>query len=126
MKSTQDLIEDELLRLCEKGNFEAVMLFNDEGIPMATVGDPIHYDEDGIVALSVVLSQSAALTQEFTADAIVDEISLRSGNKFRIVSRPFYVDDIRLILVAIIPQHLPQRLEVLEFSLSVVPFQVVH
>jgi hypothetical protein len=109
MRSPQDLIEDELLGLCEKGNFEAVMLFNDEGIPMAEVGFLTHYNEDGLAALSVILSQSAALTEEFTSDAVVDEISLRTGNKFRIVSRPFQVNEIKLILVAIVPQHLPYR-----------------
>jgi predicted regulator of Ras-like GTPase activity (Roadblock/LC7/MglB family) len=109
MKSTQDLIEDELLRLCEQGNFEAFLLFNAEGIPMASVDLSEHYDADGIAALSVVLSQSAELTEEFNADAIVDEISLRTANKFRIVSRPFQVDDIKLILVAIVPQNLPYR-----------------
>jgi predicted regulator of Ras-like GTPase activity (Roadblock/LC7/MglB family) len=109
MRSTQDLIEHELLRLCKKGHFEAFMLFNDEGIPMAGVGFPTHYQEDGLAALSVILSQSAAMTEEFSADANVDEISLRTGNKFRIVSRPFQIDDLKLILVAIVPQHLPYR-----------------
>ena len=76
---------------------------------MAGVGFPTHYQEDGLAALSVILSQSAAMTEEFSADANVDEISLRTGNKFRIVSRPFQIDDLKLILVAIVPQHLPYR-----------------
>jgi hypothetical protein len=109
MKATQDLIEEELLHLCHEGSFEAFMLFNDEGIPMAHVGFSDHYTPDAIAALSVILMQSAALTEEFTTDDSVDEISLRTLNKFRIVSRPFHVDDIRLILVAIVPQHLPYR-----------------
>ena len=109
MKSTQDLIEEELLHVCEEGNFEACLLFNEEGIPMAGVDFSERFNADGIAALSVILNQSAELTQEFQCDAIVDEISLRISNKHRIVSRPFQVDDIRLILVAILPSHLPYR-----------------
>ncbi len=109
MKSTQDLIEDELLRLCREGHFEAFMLFNAEGIPMAGVTLSEHYNKDGIAALSSVLSQSAEITEEFNVDTIVDEISLRTVNNFRIVSRPFQVDNTKLILVAIVPRNLPYR-----------------
>ena len=111
MKSTQDLIEEELLRLCAKGGFEAFMLFNEEGIPMATVGQPTHYDEDAIAALSVVLRQFAELLEDFHVDTIVNETSIRTTNKYRIVSRPFQVEeiDIKLILIAIVPQNLSYR-----------------
>lgn len=109
MKSTQALIEDELLRFCEEGHFEALMLFNNEGIPMVGVDLFEHYNKDGIAALSAVLSQSAELTEEFHADTTVDEVSLRTANKVRIVSRPFQVENTRLILVAIVPKDLPYR-----------------
>jgi hypothetical protein len=109
MKSTQDLIEDELLRFCEEGHFEALMLYNNEGIPMVEVNLFEHYSKDGIAALSAVLSQSAELTEEFHANTTVDEVSLRTANKVRIVSRPFQVDNAKLILVAIVPKNLPYR-----------------
>ena len=76
---------------------------------MATAGTPTHYDQDSIAALSVLLNQSAQMTEELGDDAIVDEVSLRTGNKFRIVSRPFRVADVNLILVAILANHLPYR-----------------
>jgi predicted regulator of Ras-like GTPase activity (Roadblock/LC7/MglB family) len=109
MKSTQDLIENELLRFCKEGHFEALMLYNNEGIPMVEVNLFEHYNKDGIAALSAVLSQSAELTEEFHANTTVDEVSLRTANKVRIVSRPFQVDNARLILVAIVPKDLPYR-----------------
>ena len=109
MKSTQNLIEEELLRLCQEGNIEAFFLFNEEGIPMAGVNSSAHLNADGIAALSVILHQSAELTEEFQENALVDEVSLRITNKHRIVSRPFLVDDIKLILIAVVPQHVPYR-----------------
>lgn len=109
MKSTQDLIEEELLRLCREGKFEACLLFNIEGILMAGVNLSEHVNADGIAALSVVLNQSIELTEEFQEHATVDEVSLRMANKHRIISRPFLVDDVKLILVAVVPQRLPYR-----------------
>jgi predicted regulator of Ras-like GTPase activity (Roadblock/LC7/MglB family) len=109
MKSTQDLIEEELLRLCQQGHFEAFLLFNAEGIPMAGVDLSERYNKDGIAALSALLSRSAELTEEFNADAVVDEITLRTVNNFRIVARSFQVNTTRLILVAIVPQHRSYR-----------------
>lgn len=109
MKSTQDLIEEELLRLCQDGELEACFLFNAEGIPMAGVDLSEHLNADGIAALSVALNQSVELTEEFQENVVVDEVSLRLTNRDRIISRPFLVDDIKLILVAVVPQHLPYR-----------------
>ncbi len=109
MKSTQDLIEEVLLRLCVQGGFEAFMLFNEEGIPMAAAGQCIHYNDDAIAALTVVLHQSADLLEDFHADAVVNETSIRTSNKYRIVSRPFEADGINLVLIAIVPQRLSYR-----------------
>jgi hypothetical protein len=40
MKAVQDHIEEELLRLCRQGQFEALLLFDEEGIPMAEAARP--------------------------------------------------------------------------------------
>jgi hypothetical protein len=109
MKSTQDLIEEELLDLCQKGNFEAFLLFSSEGIPMAGVDFSDQFNADGLAALSVVLHQSVELTEEFQENAKVDEVSLRISSEHRIVSRPFMVDDIPMILLAIVPSRQAYR-----------------
>jgi hypothetical protein len=109
MKSTQDLIEEELMALCQQGKFDAFFVFSAEGIPMAGVDFSARFDADALGALSVVLSQSVELTEEFQEDAIVDEVSLRISSRQRIVSRPFLVDDIKMILMAIVPHRLAYR-----------------
>ena len=109
MKSTQDLIEEELLDLCQQGNFEAFLLFSAEGIPMAGIDFSDQFNIDGLGALSVVLNQSIELTEEFQENASVDEISLRISSKHRIVSRPFMADGIKMILLAIVPNRQPYR-----------------
>lgn len=109
MKSTQDLIEEELLNLCQQGKFEAILLFSAEGIPMAGVDFSNQFNADGLAALSVVLNQSVELIEEFQENSRVDEVSLRVSSKHRIVSRPFTVDDVKMILVAIVPHRLPYR-----------------
>lgn len=109
MKSPQDLIEEELLRLCADGEFEALMLFNEEGIPMAEVGNAVHYNKDALGALSVLLQQSAELIKDFHSETLVNETAIRTTSKFRIVSRSFVVENLKLILVAIVPQNRPYR-----------------
>ena len=109
MKSTQDLIEEELLNLCQQGKFEAFLLFSAEGIPMAGVDFTDKFNADGLAALSVVLNQSVELTEEFQENTLVDEVSLRISSSLRIVSRPFLVEDMKMILLAIVPNRQSYR-----------------
>ncbi len=109
MKATQDLIEKELLRLCQQGQFEALLLFNDEGIPMAEVGECVHYTKDTLTALSVIFAQAVELVNDFQGDAPLNENSIRTNNKFRIVSRPIPLNEFTLTLVAIVPVQRPYR-----------------
>ena len=109
MKSTQNLIEEELEILCRQGKFEAFLLFNAEGIPMAGVDFTDQFNTDGLAALSVVLNQSVELTEEFQTHALVDEVSLRISSSHRIVSRPFLVEDVKMILLAIVPNRQAYR-----------------
>ncbi len=109
MKSTQDLIEEELLDLCQQGKFEAFLLFNAEGIPMAGIDFTDQFNTDGLAALSVVLNQSVELTEEFQDHVRVDEVSLRISGKLRLVSRPFMADGIKMVLLAIVPNRQAYR-----------------
>jgi len=109
MKSTQELIEAELLELCQEGRVEAFLVLNDEGIPLAEVGDFEHYNKDAVAALSVLLNQSATLLADFHEGLTTNEASLRTSNDYRIVSRPFHVEDVQFMLVAILPQQCAYR-----------------
>ena len=109
MKSTQDLIEEEFLRLRNQGQIEAFILFNEEGIPMAEVGDFTSYNKDTITALSVLFHQAAELIADFEANTTINEASIRTTNNFRIVSRPFQIKDGHLVLIAILPQNVSYR-----------------
>lgn len=109
MKSTQNLIEEEFLRLRKQGKIEALILFNDEGIPMAEVGDFTHYSKDTMTALSVLFHQSVELLADFETGATINETLIRTTNRFSIVSRPFQVNDGALMLMAIVPQNVSYR-----------------
>lgn len=109
MKSTQDLIEEEFLRLKEQGQIEALILFNEEGIPMAEVGDFMHYSKDTMTALSVLFHQSVELLADFETGTTINETLIRTTNKFCIVSRPFQVNEGHLMLMAIVPQNVSYR-----------------
>ncbi|MCP4398708.1 MAG: hypothetical protein GY801_15595 [bacterium] len=109
MKSVQDLIEEKLLRLCRQGKFEALLLFNNEGIPMAEAGECVHYSKDTLTALSVVFHQAVEVFEDFEFDAPLNENSFRSSNKFRIVCRPIRIDELKLILIAILPHQSAYR-----------------
>lgn len=109
MEAVQDLIEVELSRLCQQGKFEALLLFNEEGIPMAEAGECLHYNKDTLTALSVVFHQAVELFEDFEFEAPLNENSFRTSNKFRIVCRPIPLDDFTLILIAILPHQLSYR-----------------
>ena len=109
MKAVQDQIEEELLRLCRQGKFEALLLFNEEGIPMAEAGECIHYNKDTLTALSVIFHQAVELFEDFEFEAPLNENSFRTSNKFRIVCRPIRLDDLKLILIAILPHQFAYR-----------------
>ncbi len=109
MRAPQDLIEEDLLRLCSQGGFESLMLFNDEGIPMAAAGEHLHYHHEAMGALSAILRQGAELIEDFHDDTVVNETAIRTSNKYRIISRPFFVDQSKFMLIAIIPQKASYR-----------------
>ena len=109
MEAVQDLIEKELSRLCRQGRFEALLLFNEEGIPMAEAGECIHYNKDTLTGLSVVFHQAVELFDDFEFEAALNENSFRTSNKFRIVCRPIHFNELKLTLIAILPYQLTYR-----------------
>ena len=109
MQSTQELIEASLLRLCRQGQFDAIALFNDEGILMAEVGECLQYAKETLITVALAFRQTVEVFRDFQAEVSVDEQRIRTSTPFRIIIRPVPVGKDTFILVAVAPSQAAYR-----------------
>jgi predicted regulator of Ras-like GTPase activity (Roadblock/LC7/MglB family) len=100
---------DEILHLVnEAREFEAVVLASTDGLLIATV--PTDYDSEVTAALVALLRKVSSDAQQQLGMAEVDEVTIRSRDRVRLVCRYFVVGEQGLILVAIVPpEHYYRR-----------------
>jgi predicted regulator of Ras-like GTPase activity (Roadblock/LC7/MglB family) len=101
MASKQELFEEILNRMNEKGNFDAAVLSMRDGLPLAS--SPTHYEDD-IAAVMVTLLNDAAqkINQELNLSQM-DEISIVGDDRTRLVCRYFSVDSSDFLLTVMTP-----------------------
>ena len=101
MASKQELFEEILNRMNEKGNFDAAVLSLKDGLPLASSR---LYDKDDMAAVMVTLLNEAAqkINQELNLSQM-DEISIVGDDRTRLVCRYFSVDGSDLLLTVVTP-----------------------
>ena len=101
MASKQELFEEILNMMNEKGNFDAAVLSMRDGLPLAS--SPTHYEDD-IAAVMVTLLNDAAqkINQELNLSQM-DEISIVGDDRTRLVCRYFSVDSSDFLLTVMTP-----------------------
>jgi len=109
LQSTQNLIEEKLREVSREGGFEMLALFSDEGLPMVQIPSSFKYNKDDFAAVSVLLSDSARVAETLDPSLKIDEASITAHNKSKIVSRIFYVNGTRFILMAVVPPQVAHR-----------------
>lgn len=93
---------DQILHLMnEAGEFEAVVLASTDGLLIATV--PTDYDSEVTAALVALLRKVSSDAQQQLGMAEVDEVTIRSRDRVRLVCRYFVVGEQGLIVVVIVP-----------------------
>lgn len=109
LKSVQNLVEEKLREISKEGNFDLLMLFNDEGLPMIQIPATFKDNKEDFAAISIMLSDSARVAETLNPSLKIDEALVIAQNKYKIVSRIFYVNGIRFNLVALIPPDIAYR-----------------
>lgn len=83
------------------GDFEISVLTSDEGLPIATA--PPDHDSELAAAMVALLQKVSNDAQSQIGMALVDEVTIRDQNRFRLVCRRIVVGQEELILSAIVP-----------------------
>jgi predicted regulator of Ras-like GTPase activity (Roadblock/LC7/MglB family) len=101
MGSKQELFEEALAKMNQKGNFMAAMLSLKDGLPLAS--SPPHYEDEIAAAMVTMLNETVRrLNQELRLPQI-DEISIVGEDGSRLVCRYFSVDGHNILLTVLTP-----------------------
>ena len=101
MASKQELFEEILNRMNEKGNFDAAMLSMRDGLPLAS--SPTHYEDDMAAGMVTLLNDAAQKINQELNLSQMDEISIVGDDRTRLVCRYFSVDGSDLLLTVMTP-----------------------
>jgi predicted regulator of Ras-like GTPase activity (Roadblock/LC7/MglB family) len=83
------------------GRFEVVILASQDGLLIAT--EPADYDSEVTAATVALLRKVSSETREQLGMAALDEVTIRSSDRVRLVCRYLAVGEQGLILVALVP-----------------------
>lgn len=84
-----------------EGGFDASVLATDEGLPIASVPNSPRHELAGTMA--AVLHQVSAETRDQLGLPVIDEITIRTGDKTLLVCRPVRYAETLVILGALVP-----------------------
>jgi predicted regulator of Ras-like GTPase activity (Roadblock/LC7/MglB family) len=101
MASKQELFEEILNRMNEKGNFDAAILSMRDGLPLAS--SPTHYEDDMAAVMVTLLNDAAQKINQELNLSQMDEISIVGDDRTRLVCRYFSVDGSDLLLTVMTP-----------------------
>ena len=94
-------LEEVLEQMTDNGNFKAVVLASDEGLPLASVPSP--YDSDTTAAMVALLQKVSREARDQLEMAKVDEVTISDCERIRLVCRYVEVDEDILILAVMVP-----------------------
>lgn len=94
-------LKDILYEMNADGRFEVVILASQDGLLIAT--EPANYDSEVTAATVAMLRKVSSETREQLEMASLDEVTIRSDNRARLVCRYLTVGEQGLILVALVP-----------------------
>ncbi len=99
----QELIESRMQAIVNLGNFEAVFLFTDEGLPLAKATAQDSSDEDRLAEMSLTFQNVKNLATSLGGIQRLKEVFIEGENHRKVVFRFFHALGNDLVLAAIIP-----------------------
>lgn len=94
-------LKEILYEMNADGRFEVVILASQDGLLVAT--EPANYDSEVTAATVALLRKVSSETREQLGMAALDEVTIRSSDRVRLVCRYLAVGEQGLILVALVP-----------------------
>jgi predicted regulator of Ras-like GTPase activity (Roadblock/LC7/MglB family) len=94
-------LQDILRQMNADGRFEVVILASRDGLLIAT--EPEGYDSEVTAATVALLRRVSSDAREQLGLAALDEVTIRSSDRVRLVCRYLAVGEQGLILVALVP-----------------------
>jgi predicted regulator of Ras-like GTPase activity (Roadblock/LC7/MglB family) len=101
MASKQELFEEILNKMNEKGNFDAAVLSLKDGLLLAS--SQLQYQDDMAAVMVTVLKEAAQKISQKLNLSQMDEISIVGDDRTRLVCRYFSVDGSDLLLTVVTP-----------------------
>ncbi len=101
--------EQVLKKMNKAGSFTASILASQDGLPVAAAPHPSPYDADTVAAMVTLVKDFVQQTQVKLALPEVDEVSIRVGDRSRLVCRYFGAAGQFFVLAVLAPPDLSYR-----------------
>ncbi len=102
----QTLIEEKMRKITQRGNYDMVHLFSDEGLPLAGYYDDEIVDSDRLAELSIMLREVKKMADVMGKISNIKELIVEGYNHRKIVFRFFHAFNQDVVLAVVVP---PQK-----------------
>jgi len=102
-KSAQSVIEKKMIEISERGNYDMVSLFSDEGLPLAEFNNEQVIEQDRLAELSIMLREVRKMADAMGKISKIKEMIVEGFNHRKIVFRFFHAFDQDVVLAIIVP-----------------------
>ena len=93
----QAIIETEIKRIVDLGNFEGAFLFSSEGLPLAQVSNASPYQQEDLLEISLNLGKTLTQVSE------VREVIILDRERRKLVFRFFHAFEEPVVLAIVVP-----------------------
>ncbi len=102
-KSTQVIIEKKMKEVSDRGNFEMVHLFSNEGLPLAGYFNDQIIEKDRLAELSILFREIKKMADVRGKISNVKETIIEGYNRRKIIFRFFQAFDQDVVLSIVVP-----------------------
>jgi predicted regulator of Ras-like GTPase activity (Roadblock/LC7/MglB family) len=101
--SPQSVIEEKMREITERGNYDMVQLFSNEGLPIAEYCNTQLIEKDRLAELSILFREIRKMADVMGKISSIKEMVIEGYNQRKIVFRFFHAFGQDVILAAVIP-----------------------
>ncbi len=105
----QSVIEDKMRLIVERGNYDMVHLFSDEGLLLAGHTGEGTVDSDSLAELSIMLRQVKKMADVMGKISDIRELLVEGYNKRKIIFRFFHAFGQEVTLAIVVPPRTSYR-----------------
>ncbi|MFQ5648605.1 MAG: hypothetical protein ACE5IY_01570 [bacterium] len=107
--SAQTVIEEKMRRIIERGNYDMVHLFSNEGLPLAGHYSDEIIESDRLAELSFLLREVKKMADVMGKISNMKEMVVEGFNKRKIVFRFFHAFNQDVVLAIVVPPRTSYR-----------------